>query len=234
MIAQSGEGRAQVVRNIARHLSKIVEQVLDAVEHPVQRDRELVELVPADRHAVACVSGDDRLRGAADRVKPPLQVGPEDHGAPEADDQKAKEGQAEDDDDETLDALQPLAVDCDDNVVARGQVESYRARGIVRPLTGIVKVDRMKPDLGPAGLQRTVDPPPVGSEDRVSIRVEEVDASRIAIASLARAHPRRNIRSGECGLRPSPWSRAGARTSRASPRRGSARGQPGRPHKHRS
>ena len=133
---------------------KILEQALDPIEHPVEGRRKLVELVVArpDRHPPPNVAADDRFRRAADRVQSPLEVGAKQHGSAETNDQQHDEGQTEDRDDDPLDALEPVAVDRDDEPLARRQVDGDRARP-VRPLARVVEIDGPKPEPRAFDLQ---------------------------------------------------------------------------------
>ena len=100
-------------------------------------------------------------------MKPPLEVGYEDHGASKADDQRSDKGEAENDDDDALDPFEPFAVDGHDDAIAVGQVDDCRSSTVARTLTGIVEFDRMHSEARPLGLQGAVNTAAVGSEDGV-------------------------------------------------------------------
>ena len=69
-LAQPRQRGLQIVRDIGRDLLQAFHQLGDAVEHPVQGEREPVEIVTgaAHRHALREIAGDDRLRRAPDRL----------------------------------------------------------------------------------------------------------------------------------------------------------------------
>ena len=69
-LAQARQRGLQIVRDIGRDLAQAFHQLGDAVEHPVQGERQPVEIVvgAAHRHALREIAGDDRLRRAPDRL----------------------------------------------------------------------------------------------------------------------------------------------------------------------
>ena len=91
-LAQAAERRAQVVGDVAGDLAQAVEQLLDAVQHGVQPDHQLVDLVvvAAHRDAGAEIAFHDGAAGAADRVDAAHEVAAQQHAA--ADRQQQRQG----------------------------------------------------------------------------------------------------------------------------------------------
>src|SRR5260370_41245594 len=65
-----GEWGEQVVRDIAGHLPKVVEQRGNSIQHVVDRDGQRVQFIAAaaQRNAIGEFARDDRLAGARDRL----------------------------------------------------------------------------------------------------------------------------------------------------------------------
>src|SRR6267154_3064666 len=70
------ERGAQVVRDIAGHLPKVVEQRGNSIQHVVDRDGQRVQFIAAaaQRNAIGEFSRDDRLTGARDRIDAPHEL----------------------------------------------------------------------------------------------------------------------------------------------------------------
>src|SRR5713101_474151 len=70
------ERGAQVVRDIAGHLPKVVEQRGNSIQHVVDRDGKRVQFIAAaaQRDAIGEFSRDDRLASARDRIDTPHEL----------------------------------------------------------------------------------------------------------------------------------------------------------------
>src|SRR6266851_2825208 len=75
------EWGAQVVRDIAGHLPKVVEQRGNSIQHVVDRDGQRVQFIAAaaQRNAIGEFARDDRLAGARDRIDAPHELHAEEY-----------------------------------------------------------------------------------------------------------------------------------------------------------
>ena len=109
--------------DVAGDLLQALHQGGDAVQHPVEGQRQPIEVVvgAADRHAAGQVAVDDRLRRARDRRQPAVDAAAHCKAARHAQHHDAQEGAAEAAQQRPVERLDPFLLVTDQQEVTVGQ-----------------------------------------------------------------------------------------------------------------
>ncbi|PAV93064.1 hypothetical protein WR25_10277 [Diploscapter pachys] len=160
------------MRDVGRYLAQVFEQAADPLQHPVEDNRQAVELVVArrKRHAAADIPRHDRLGCRSDLFQAPVKIAAQHQRGDCPDHQDEEEGAAEQAEDHAVQLLDRLRVD------PHHQIGAIRQAGR-QDACVIIALDRIvKGHIGITGRrQRQIEIPDDAATGFIEQRIAEGD-----------------------------------------------------------